>query len=197
MRLTRFVTITSLVYAATLSVIVLAITPGDTERAHTQSYHHPTSPSASSAPRPTAISGIPAYITLPAHDISLPIDPGHYDNTSGTWTLSDEHAQYATLTTLANDTAGTTLIYGHATPAVFGKLAVTQLEPGTLAQVTSAEGTIFNYTFTHSETLEPDDTTLFENVTSGPPRLVLQTCTGVWSEWRTMYYFEFEGVAQS
>ena len=195
LRSARFIISTSVLYAATLSVIGYAFVPDSPQQTRSNSNQQP-SPPAPSTPRPAVISGTPTHIAIPSHNIDLQVQPGHYDSTSNTWTLSDTQAHYATLTPLINDTAGATLIYGHATDAVFGKLAALHPTVDTTARVTTTDGTIFSYTFTHSETLSPDDTSLFDDVTTGPPRLVLQTCTGIWSEWRTMYYFDFEGVAR-
>lgn len=192
----RFILSTSIAYTATLSVIGYAlVAPQHSQTIDTQRVIQSSLP-VSSTPRPAVISGTPAHISLPSHAIDLPVDTGVYSPETHTWSLSDTRAQFATLTMPTNDSAGTTLIYGHATAAVFGALASSPPAVGTLAQVKATNGTIFSYTFTHSETLAPHDTSLFSDVTSGAPRLVLQTCTGAFSEWRTMYYFKFEGVAK-
>ena len=144
---------------------------------------------------PKVISGKPVRIAIASSGIDLIIDDGSYSADDGSWTLSDTHAQFATMTQLANDHTGTTFIYGHGTDTVFGKIGTSPPPTGTTAEVTTDNGHVFTYVLQTVKNYEPSDTSLLQNTADGPPRLIIQTCTGAFSEWRTMFTFRFQGVS--
>lgn len=144
---------------------------------------------------PKVISGKPVRIMIASSGIDLAIDDGSYNTADGSWTLSDTHAQFATMTQPANDHAGTTFIYGHGTDAVFGKIGSSSPPSGTIAEITTDNGHVFTYVLQAVKNYEPSDTSVLQDTASGQPRLVVQTCTGAFSEWRTMFIFTFEKVS--
>lgn len=143
---------------------------------------------------PKVVSGKPVHITIPNAIISLPIDDGYYNDSDGSWTLSDTNAQFATMSSPANDHAGTTFIYGHGTDTVFGKIGTNNPPVGSAAQIQTDNGHTFTYELQEIRDFEPSDTSIFNDMASGEPRLIIQTCTGVFSEWRTMFIFGFKDV---
>ncbi len=143
---------------------------------------------------PAVVSDKPIRIVISAVGINLPLDDGTYDSQTGSWTLSDTHAQYAVISEPANNHGGTTFIYGHGTDAVFGKLSAAHPPNGTAVQLYTVNGHIFVYNLVDIHDYTPSDTSLFDTMTSGSPRLVVQTCTGIFSEWRTMFTFTFTKV---
>lgn len=144
----------------------------------------------SSAPK--ILSGKPTRITIPDSNIDLPINDGFYDKESKSWTLSDTHAQFATMSSPANDRRGTTFIYGHGTDEVFGKIGTNHPSVGTAANIHTNNGRVFTYKLSRVQDMTPTDTQILRNMSDGPPRLIVQTCTGIFSEWRTMFVFSFE-----
>ncbi len=144
-------------------------------------------------PQFVVVSGKPIRITIPDYGIDLPIDDGIYTD-DGEWTLSNNHAQFALMSPPANNHAGNTFVYGHGTDEVFGKIGNSPPRPGTLAHLYTQDGTVFTYRFVESHDLTPNDTGILDDMTSGSPRLTVQTCTGLWSEWRTLFTFAFENV---
>ena len=145
---------------------------------------------------PKVISGKPIRITIESSGIDIPVTDGTYDSSSETWTLSPDHAQYATVSALANDHAGTTFIYGHGTDAVFGKIGTSHPANGTIANIYTDNGYVFSYKLQDIQDYKPTDTNILDDTSSGPPRLVVQTCTGLFSEWRTMFFFSFDKEAK-
>lgn len=143
---------------------------------------------------PVVTTGKPIRIVIPMRGIDLPIDDGHYDPAAKTWTLSPDHAQFAVMTSRANNHSGTTFIYGHGTEAVFGRLGTNQPQVGTEAIIYTEKGRVFRYTLQSVRNLKPTDTSILRNTSTGPPQLVVQTCTGALSEWRTMFTFSFRKV---
>ena len=143
---------------------------------------------------PKVIAGKPIRIVIASNGIDLPIDEGTYDENTGAWTLSDIHAEFAVMTAPANDHAGTTFIYGHGTDAVFGKIGTTHPPAGAIAQIYTDNNRVFTYTLQTVRDMQPTDTSILADTTSGSPQLVVQTCTGVFSQWRTMFIFAFEKV---
>lgn len=142
----------------------------------------------------TPISGTPIRIVIPSYDIDIPIDPGHYDFNTKQWSLSDNHAQHAVITPVANNHAGATFIYGHGTDAVFGKIGSNSPAVGTTALIHTDNGHTFTYSLKKVADYKPNETHVFEKSSDGPPRLIVQTCTGAFSEWRTMFTFTFKEV---
>src|SRR4051794_19365867 len=59
------------------------------------------------------IYGKPVRIVIPASGVDLPVDDGYYDQATKEWTLSGYRAQFAMVSTLANNIGGNTFIYGH------------------------------------------------------------------------------------
>lgn len=139
---------------------------------------------------PAIITGTPVRIVVPSTDTDLQVDQGNYNSIDQTWTLSGYNAQFATPSMPPNDKQGNTLIYGHNNKYVFGPLK--KLVAGDVAELFTDNGHTFFYTFDKSESVKPDNMIVFQY--QGPPTLVIQTCTGNWNEWRTLYSFKFERV---
>lgn len=136
------------------------------------------------------ISGTPVHISIPSLQIDLQVIPGYYYPKTNSWTLSNDKAQYGTMTAKSNNKSDATFIYAHAKDNVFGKLP--KVVSGGEAIVTTDNGHRFIYKFRQSTITRPDDTTIFSY--SGKPVLILQTCTGVWYQDRQLFVFDFSKV---
>jgi sortase (surface protein transpeptidase) len=145
-------------------------------------------------PKIQIISGLPIRIVIPASGVDLPVDQGYYDASTDSWTLSGYHAQFAMISTLANNYAGETFIYGHNNNYVFGALRHVTPSPGATALLYTSNGHVFAYSFVSVRSLGPTATNVLDY--SGPPIMIIQTCTGSLNEWRTMYTFDFAKVVQ-
>lgn len=152
-----------------------------------------------SVPSTTAkkiVSGKPVRIVIKEADnglnIDLPVVDGVYDEQSASWSLSEQSAHYALVSVPANDTAGNTFIYGHSSKYVFGYLLAIHENAGATAQVYTANGHVFSYSYSGSAQLDPGNTSVFSD--KGPPRLTVQTCSGNFYEYRQMFYFTFQKV---
>lgn len=141
-----------------------------------------------------ATTGLPVRIRIPLHSIDLQIEEGRYDATNKSWTLSPTHAVFAVSTMPANDRGGTTFIYGHGTTPVFGKIGTSHPPKGSVAEILTDNDHVFSYTLQSIHNLKPNDTSILRNPTSGPPRLIIQTCTGIFSEWRTEFIYSLQKV---
>lgn len=137
-----------------------------------------------------ASTGVPVRIVIPDLSMDISVRPGTFDPVTEEWTLSEDSAYYATFSVPANDSNGTTLIYGHAKPAMFEPLA--ELLPGMNIDVHTDSGKIFSYTFASMREVVPTDTSVLTD--TGPPVLVLQTCTGPWDAYRALYQFQYTGL---
>jgi LPXTG-site transpeptidase (sortase) family protein len=138
----------------------------------------------------TATVGKPIRLTVPAVGVDVPVADGAFDPNTGEWTLGDSSAYFALPSIPANDSNGTTVIYGHARPGMFEPLI--NLGPGMSAEVRTDIGKTFNYEFISMREVDPSDTTVFNDV--GPPMLVLQTCSGPWDVYRALYTFKYTGL---
>jgi len=132
------------------------------------------------------ISGKPVRIYIPSLDIDIPVIDGFYNAKSQTWTLTNDKAQYATITPEANNEAGNTFIYGHNRREVFSKLA--RIKPGEQAVIYTDNGHRFTYNFRTSVETDPYDDSLFHY--QGAPILTLQTCSGIWYQNRQLFTFD-------
>jgi Sortase domain len=196
----RFSVTAALLYSFTILTIVLALQPfpsgknqyktlSDTylSRAVTKSLNVNLV-----AGRPIRLVIQSVYVYQPNQYINVPIDPGYYDASTASWTLSGYHAQFDMASNPANNYSGETFIYGHNNDYVFGGFRHHPPVVGAEALVYTANDHIFIYRFTHSQRLSPNDTSILNY--QGPPELLIQTCTGSLNEWRTMYWFNFERI---
>ncbi len=142
------------------------------------------------APEPDSIKGHPMRIVAPSVGVDMLVVDGFYDAASGAWTLNDDKAQFASMTTEPNNKTGQTFIYGHATQRVFGKLL--NMHAGDQAYVFTSNGYKFVYTLKQTEVVTPQNTGILSY--AGAPRLLLQTCVGTFSENRKFFILEFTQV---
>jgi hypothetical protein len=145
-------------------------------------------PATNNEPR---VTGFPVSISIPGPrpdlDMSNSIIPGYYDKATGAWTLTDDDAQFATISSKPNNISGNTFIYGHYRPNVFAYLHL--ITPGTIATITTNNGYQFSYKFVDSYAVQPTDTEVLS--TSISPVLTIQTCSGTFMQNRSMYVFSY------
>jgi len=135
--------------------------------------------------------GLPNRVVVPSVGIDLVVKTGSYDPSTQNWTVDTQSAFYADRTVPINDSNGSTLIYGHAQLGLFSRLP--EISDGATAEVYTDTGKKFSYTFQSSREVTPDDTSIF--VTSGPPMLTLQTCSGPYDTFRTLVSFNLVEVS--
>jgi sortase family protein len=140
------------------------------------------------------MAGRPVRLVIADDGIDLPVDEGFYNSSDDSWTLSGYHAQFAMLSTLANNVGGETFVYGHNNNYVFGPLRHATPPVGTTALIYTDNGHIFSYIFRGVHSVGPSETTVLAY--DGPPILLIQTCTGSLNEWRTEFTFAFDKVVQ-
>lgn len=136
------------------------------------------------------IAGKPIHLNIAAIGFDGDIVDGTYNANDGSWTLSKDKAHFALPSTLANNKAGNTFIYGHNNRHVFA--ALYKLKIGDRATVTTDNGHTFIYEYYSLTVTDPQDTSLFTY--NGAPVLTLQTCSGVWYENRSLYAFKLMEV---
>jgi LPXTG-site transpeptidase (sortase) family protein len=73
---------------------------------------------------------------------------------------------------------------------LFAKL--NKISIGDEAMVVNSNGEIFSYKLVHITDVWPDDISFLNS--SVKPTLTLQTCSGFWSQYRRLYFFDFEGI---
>jgi LPXTG-site transpeptidase (sortase) family protein len=139
------------------------------------------------------IQGIPTRIVVTSLGIDLPVQIGVYNPADSSWSLGTDSAFYANASVPANNNNGTTLIYAHGRAGLFG--ALPSIQPGAIAQVFTSSGALFSYTYMSVQQVDPSDTDVFAVDTL--PGLTLQTCSGDWSQYRSLYSFTLTAVKQS
>lgn len=144
-------------------------------------------------PTRAPIIGTSTRVQVPSVGIDSTVQPGDYDAQSKTWAIDTSSAFYATVTVPVNNTNGTTLIYGHAGWGIFENLPA--VGGGSQALVDTSEGYRFIYSFESSQQVAPSDVSFLTS--SGPPRLVLQTCSGAFDSYRTLVTFRLTGVVKN
>lgn len=192
----RYYSNVSIVYVLTIAFLAFAIHPQLFEprvqtAALTRAQQQPQLPHNTKA---ALVAGRPVRIVIPDSHVDLPVDEGYYSSATNSWTLSGYRAQFAMISSLANNQGGDTFIYGHNNNYVFGALRHVTPASGAPALIYTENGHIFAYKFQSVSSLEPNDTTVLTY--DGPPILTIQTCTGSLDEWRTMYRFDFDKVEQ-
>lgn len=138
------------------------------------------------------ITGTPSRVVVPSVGIDMVVRPGQYDVDAKTWTIDHHSAFHADVTVPVNNANGTTLIYGHAGWGIFGTLP--EAGAGAEAYVYTIEGHRFTYTLESNRQVDPSDVSALTS--TGPPRLVLQTCSGAFDAYRTLVTFRFKEVTR-
>lgn len=138
-------------------------------------------------------SGVPARLEVANLKLSKDILPGVYDEQNNTWNVSDSGVHFAEHSSIINDFSGATLIYGHNNRFTLGRLS--ELSNGDQATITTQNNYRFTYSLVSVSDNEPNNTSIFDY--SGPPILVLQTCSGAFNESRRFYVFELSGVVRN
>lgn len=141
---------------------------------------------AFSVAKPEQVSGTPVYVSIPSLNINVPVIKG-YELANGTWTLTINSAQFATITKPSNNYEGNTFIYAHYRAGLFINLHL--IQPGALAYVTTDNGYKFTYKYEMTYALKPTNTQIFAY--SGAPILTLQTCSGAQFQNRQMFQFGY------
>ncbi|TAL14139.1 sortase [Patescibacteria group bacterium] len=137
------------------------------------------------------ISGEPVSFVIDRLHINLPVKDGTYDPKTGEWTLSTDAVYFATITSQPNDNRGNTFIYGHNQDKVIARMK--DIQPGDTVVITTSNGHVFTYAYTHDSIVAPDFTDALKQ-DSDTPQLTVMTCEGVWSNARRMMYFDLIGV---
>jgi len=159
--------------------------------AHDTEKQPPTSEVAEPiVPRPTV--GTANRITVPSVGIDVAVRRGGYDPSTGVWEGDEYSALHADITVPVNDSNGTTLIYGHAKWGVFGSLP--GVIEGAEAVIFTEEGQRFVYEFESVAEVSPADVGML--TAEGEPKLILQTCSGWFDQYRTLVTFRFKEVLE-
>lgn len=137
-----------------------------------------------------AKQGVPTRVQIPSLAIDLPVGVGTYDEASSDWLVDGTQAYYAAASVPSNDTNGNTLIYGHALSQIFARLP--EIAVGGQVIVSTDTGYMFRYRYQSMQIVAPSDVRVFSG--GGPPTLTLQTCVGLWSEYRGLYLFSLNSV---
>jgi LPXTG-site transpeptidase (sortase) family protein len=137
-----------------------------------------------------ATQGIPTRVVIPSLSIDLPVAVGSYDPEAASWTVDTTKAYYADVSMPINNSNGTTLIYGHAQSTVFETLP--QIQTGAETIIYTDTGFAFHYQLASVQEVQPSDVSVFTS--AGPPKLVLQTCIGAYSELRALFSFRLVSI---
>jgi LPXTG-site transpeptidase (sortase) family protein len=150
----------------------------------------PPSYSTPVTPKVNEIEGEPVELLIPSLNMDLPIIPGYYDAHAQIWTLTLSEVQYATVTPEPNNLEGNTFLYGHYRQAVFARLHT--IPSGAQAIVKTSNGHTFYYQLASIRTTNPGDDSVFTY--RGKPILTIQTCTGLFFQYRQFYTFNLQKV---
>lgn len=142
------------------------------------------------APKPSTIQGNPVHIDIPSLGLSLDIINGTYNTRTGQWTLTEDKVQYAVNTPPPNNAEGDTFLYGHYRTGVFATLH--DIKIGAQVAITTDNGHTFTYQLASVRVTDPSDTSLFNY--AGKPILTIQTCTGLFFQYRQLFTFNLVGV---
>ena len=149
----------------------------------------PVTPTETTKPE-KILTGKPVNIRAPSVDINLDVIEGFYDKETDDWTLTDDNAQFAVMTSQPNDSTGNTFIYGHNTSAVFAPLIY--MSEGDEVIVTTSNKLTFTYRYTGVKIVDPTTTSIL--LPTKEPRLTLMMCEGVFDQHRRVMIFDLVEV---
>lgn len=139
------------------------------------------------------VTGTANRVSVPSVGIDTTVQAGSYDTDTHSWSISSSGAFHADITVPVNNTNGSTLIYGHAEWPLFGRLP--DVSEGAEAIVHTAEGLRFTYLFESKHQIDPADVSSL--TATGPPKLLLLTCSGAFDAYRTLVTFRLTGVTRN
>ena len=138
------------------------------------------------------VIGTAKRVVVPSVGIDITVREGSYDSDSHSWSIDTKSAFHASNTVPVNNTNGSALIYGHAGWGIFGTLP--KAGKGAKATVHTKEGYTFVYTYESNRQVEPTDVSALTE--TGPPKLLLQTCSGAFDTYRTLVTFRLREVVR-
>ncbi len=145
------------------------------------------------AAKETIVAGHPNHLYIPSLQMSLNVTDGTFNPKTGQWTLSLDHAHFATISAQPNSKMGNTFIYGHYRPEVFARLH--RIAPGSEAKISTDNGYTFTYKLQQIRETNPNDTSVFAY--QGSPIMTIQTCSGAWFQNRQFFTFTLVGYEKS
>lgn len=134
------------------------------------------------------LQGVPSRVLIPSLNIDLPVVRQSYSKAIKSWPVEPGVANYAVETPLINNSHGASLIYGHATQTVFGRLL--DLAPAADVYVYTANGHIFKYSYTGSQDITPQQTQIVAQMAAAPAGLRMITCDGDYFQYRHLMSFK-------
>lgn len=145
------------------------------------------------APSSPVITGKPVQLAIDRLGIYFPVALGYFNPASSTWTLSSTHVFVDAETNpdplVSSSNSSLIVFYGHNFNNVLGK--TTELVPGDILSVSTANGYLFRYYFVKSQAVAPDDTSVLMTNHGYPLELI--TCTGLWDQSRRVMFFSLLG----
>ncbi|MFC1649503.1 sortase [Patescibacteria group bacterium] len=136
------------------------------------------------------LTGKPERVHVPSVNINVEVGVGNYNQDNETWNVSENIANFATITDLPNTTGGNTVIYGHNSSNIFKHLDDINIDDK--AVLYTDNGHVFEYRLAEIVELDPTDVSILEPTEH--PRLTLLTCKGLLNEKRVALSFIFEKV---
>lgn len=133
-------------------------------------------------------TGRPAVVIIPSLGLLVSLEAGIYNPETHSWNLSTVNGQYAKASAQPNLYGGNTVLYGHNSRRIFGRLP--QLAPGAQVILETDNHLKFYYQLSGVEEVQPTDVSVLNY--RGTPILTIQTCSGNWNERRQMFRFSLQ-----
>src|SRR5579884_3922370 len=109
----RFYLSLGFIYLLTAGLFWHAVTPSHVHASNINLASAVQKPFVPFRPKVVEINGMPDRLVIPNSNVDLTVIPGYYYPETDSWTLSGYDAQFAMMSTLPNNVAGQTFIYGH------------------------------------------------------------------------------------
>lgn len=132
----------------------------------------------------------PDRIIITSVGINVQIVPAAFDYSKKIWPVSQNAAQFVTLSALPNNQSGNTFIYAHNSGSLFGPTK--NIKTGDLAYLQTQNGYVFEYVYQNDELVVPTDISVLKF--SGDPSLTVLTCAGSWDNQRRLLHFKLVRV---
>lgn len=129
----------------------------------------------------------PVKIIVPSLSLEVNIEDGNYDQINKSWNVSNNNAQFISISDTPNPNTGNTVIYAHNTKNLFGQ--TTKLDTGDKVYLLTEYSNLLEYEYVGFKLVNPSDVSVLEN--SSKPKLTLITCSGIFNEKRRIMEFDF------
>jgi LPXTG-site transpeptidase (sortase) family protein len=133
------------------------------------------------------IKSKPTKILVPSLSLEINIEEGNYNSIDKSWNVSDQNAQFISVSDNPGPENGNTVIYAHNTKNLFGDTH--KLKDSDNVYLYNENSNLIEYEYTGFKLVDPSNVSVINS--SDSSKLTLITCSGLFNQKRRIMDFKF------